>query len=65
MKKEVETLKNLYEVLDETYDCFKDGEVGIEMVIAVCMDIVKQQKIVNKLTNENNKRKGIISEIPE
>lgn len=55
MKKEVETLKNLYEILDET----------IEMVIAVCMDIVKQQKIVNKLTNEKNKRNGIISEIPE
>ena len=65
MKKEVETLKNLYEVLDEAYDCFKDGTVGIEMVIAVCMDIAKQQKIVNKLTNENNKIKGIISEIPE
>ena len=64
MKKEVETLKNLYEILDETYDCFKDGTVGIEMVIAVCMDIVKQQKIVKKLTNENNKKKGIISKIP-
>lgn len=50
MKKEVETLKNLYEILDETYDCFKDGEVGI---------------VVNKLTNEKNKRNGIISEIPE
>ena len=64
MKKEIETLKNLYEVLDEAYDCFKDGTVGIEMLIAICQDISKQQKIVNKLTNENNKKKGIISEIP-
>lgn len=59
MKKEVETLKNLYEILDETYDCFKDGEVGIEMVIAVCMDIVKQQKIVNKLRKEQKKRDNL------
>lgn len=65
MKKEVETLKNLYEVLDEAYDCFKDGTVGIEVVIAVCMDITKQQAVVAKVTNKNNKKKGIISEIPE
>ena len=65
MKKEVEILKNLYEVLDEAYECFKDGTVGIEAVIAVCMDIVKQQAVVAKATNKNNKNKGIISEIPE
>ena len=65
MEKEVETLNNLYSILDEAYDCFKDGSIGIEMLIAICQDIAKQQKIVRRLTNENNKRKGIISEIPE
>ena len=65
MKEQIEQLKQLYDLLDEVYNRFKDGTVGIEMLIAISQDISKQQKIVNKLTNENNKRKGIISEIPE
>lgn len=65
MKQQIETLNQLYELLDETYNAFKTGAVGIEILIAVSLDIVKQQKMVNKLTNEENRKKGIISEIPE
>lgn len=65
MKEAIKQLEHSYKVLDETYNSFKAGTVGIEMLIAVSQYIAKQQKIVNKLTNKKNKRNGIISEIPE
>ena len=65
MKEQIEQLKQLYDLLDETYNRFKDGTVGIEMLIAISQDISEQQKIVNRSTNENNKKQGIISQIPE
>ena len=65
MKEQIEQLKQLYDLLDEAYNRFKDGTVGIEMLTAICQDISKQQKIVNRSINENNKKQGIISEIPE
>lgn len=65
MKQQIETLKQLYELLDETYNAFKRGAVGIEMLMAICQDIDKHQKLLNKIINERNKRNGIISEIPE
>ena len=58
MKEAMEQLKHSYKVLDETYNSFKAGTVGIEMLIAISKYVAKQQKMVNKLTNQKTEKRG-------